>query len=177
MKKILFGPLLMIIAVSCSSVKTSYDYDKQVDFTKYKTYTFTEEAMKLPINELNRDRILKAIETEITAKGFTKTDSPDALIDVMVKTAQRTEAVANSIGGYGYGRYGFAGGMSSTTVSYNQYTDGTLFINLIDKGTEKIVWMGRGTKTLDENASADKREANINYAVKLIFYHYPPKGK
>jgi hypothetical protein len=50
-----------------------------------------------------------------------------------------------------------------------------LFINAIDKSSEKIVWQGRGTKTIDEDASPEKREKNINYAVKSIFNNYPVK--
>jgi hypothetical protein len=77
-------------------------------------------------------------------------------------------------GGY-YGRYGYGGGFGTTQINYNTYMDGTLFINVVDKTSEKIVWQGRGTKTIDENASPEKREKNINYAVKSIYYKYPVK--
>ncbi len=173
--------LLSVMAISissCSSVKVAYDYDKQVDFTKYKTYAFTEEAAKLPVDDLNRGRFITAVETELAAKGFTKSDNPDVLIDMHLTTKARTEAVANTTGtgGYGrYGRYGYGGGFSTTTVDYNEYVDGTLLINMVDKSTEKIAWQGRGIKTFDEDASASKREQNINYAVKQIFTNYPPK--
>lgn len=88
------------------------------------------------------------------------------------------DATATSTGPGYYGdpwRYGYGGGFSTTQINYNEYIEGTLFINMVDKTTEKIVWQGRGTKTLDESAEADKREKNINYAVKQIFTKYPPK--
>lgn len=174
MKKLIF--FAVVILSSCSSVKVAYDYDKQVDFTKYKTYAFTPESQNLGVDQLNRDRIIKAVEAELAAKGFTKSENPDVLIDVHITAKKRTEAVANTSGGYGrYGRYGYGGGFSTTTVDYNEYLDGTLLINMVDKSTEKIAWQGRGTKTLDEDASAAKRESNINYAVKQIFTNYPPK--
>lgn len=164
--------------VACSSVKVSYDYDKQASFANYKTYAFTEEAMKLPLDDLNRDRVIRAVESELAAKGFSKSDSPDVLIDIHIKAEKRTEATATNTGGYGAygyrGRYGYGGGFSTTQISYNDYIDGTMFINMIDKSTEKIAWQGRGTKTIDEDASAEKREKNINYAVKQIFTKYPP---
>lgn len=178
MKHVLFIVMVLIMA-SCSSVKVAYDYDKQADFTKYKTYAFTEDVAKLAVDELNRGRIISAVETELAAKGFTKSDNPDVLIDIFVTAKKRTEAVANTSGGYGgygrYGRYGYGGGFATTTVSYNDYVDGTLLINMVDKSTEKIAWQGRGTRTIDEDASASKREQNINYAVKQIFTNYPPK--
>lgn len=169
---------LMLMMGACSSVKISYDYDKQADFAKYKTYSFSEEALKLPVDDLNRDRVLRAVENELAAKGFTKSESPDVFVDIHVKAEKRTEATATTTGpgGYGYyGRWGYGGGYSTTQVSYNDYIDGTMFISMIDKSTEKIVWQGRGTKTIDEDASPSKREQNINYAVKQIFTNYPPK--
>ena len=76
-------------------------------------------------------------------------------------------------GAYGPYRYGFSPGFSTTTIDVNTYVEGTLFINMIDRQMEKIVWQGRGTKTLDEHASAEKREGNINKAVQYIFQKYP----
>ena len=180
MKKILLLPLLLVLA-SCSSLKVTHDYDSQADFTKYKTFAFSEDAMKLPVGDLNRDRILKAVETEMTAKGFTKSDAPDVLIDIHVKAEEKEDATATTTGsgyrgGY-YGRYGYGGGFSTTQINYNEYIEGTLFVNMVDKGTEKIVWQGRATKTIDEDVSAQKREQNINYAVKQIFIKYPPAKK
>ena len=180
MKKILLLPLLLVLS-SCSSLKVTHDYDSQADFTKYKTFAFSEDAMKLPVGDLNRDRILKAVETEMTAKGFTKSDAPDVLIDIHVKAEEKVDATATTTGsgyrgGY-YGRYGYGGGFSTTQINYNEYIEGTLFVNMVDKGTEKIVWQGRATKTIDEDVSAQKREQNINYAVKQIFIKYPPAKK
>lgn len=174
MKKIAFFFIIALALKSCSSITTSYDYDKQANFAAYKTYGYTQEALALGIGDLNRDRLLRAIDAEMAARGITKSDNPDALVDLIVKAQERTQATATNTGGY-YGRYGWGGGMSTTTINYDQYVDGTLFVNLIDKSTEKMVWQGRATKTLDENASPQKRETNINNAVKMIFSKFPVK--
>jgi hypothetical protein len=182
MKRIVFVVFVAVLT-ACSSLKVTYDYDGQADFTKYKTYTFSQEALKLPIQQLNRDRLLKAIETELAAKGFTKSeDNPDALIDLHVKAEEKMDATATTTGpgmyggGY-YGRYGYGGGFSTTHIDYNKYVEGTLFVDLVDNASQKIVWQSRATKTLDEDVSAEKREQNINYAVKQIFSKYPPAKK
>ena len=168
----------VVLLAACSSVKVNYDYDPQADFSRYKTYSFTDDARNLEVGELIRGRILTAIEAEMSKKGFTKSETPDMLVDLHVKTAKRTEAVANNVGGGYYGRYGYwGGGMRTTTISYNEYTDGSLFINFIDKGTEKLVWQGVGTKTIDPNVSPQKADANIKYAVESILSKYPPAKK
>jgi hypothetical protein len=176
MKKYYFLSL-MLVASACSSLKVTYDYDKQAEFAKYKTYAFSEDSRQLPINELNRNRVIAAVEKEMAAKGFTQSDNPDILVDMHVKADQKTEATATTTGtgmGY-YGRYGYGGGFSTTQINYNEYIEGTLFVNLVDAASQHIVWQGRATKTIDENASASKREQNINYAVQQIFSKYPPK--
>jgi hypothetical protein len=174
MKKLLFITLVALVS-GCSSVKVSYDYDKTKDFTKFKTYAYTEDALALKINDLNRDRLIKAVDQELAARGMTKSSSPDVLIDLIVKAEQKMDATATNTGGY-YGRYGYAGGFGGTThISYNEYVEGTLFINMVEKAIEKIVWQGVGTRTIDETASPEKRETNINYAVKTIFTKYPVK--
>jgi hypothetical protein len=180
MKKLFFLACILVIAASCSSVRVSSDFDKTAGFAAYKTYTFTPEALSMPLDDINRNRLLTAIETELTAKGFTKTENnPDVLIDVNIKGEQKQTATATSTGGYGgygYGyRYGYGGGFSTTTINYDTYVDGTLFIDMVDASKKQLVWQGRGTKTIEPDASQKRREENINYAVKQIFLQYPPK--
>jgi hypothetical protein len=178
MKKVVFLFIIMIAAAACSSVKVSSDFDKAASFASYKTYSFTDEALTLPLDDLNKNRLIAAVEAELAAKGFTKKEgSSDVLININIKAEKKQTATAYSSGGYGYGygyRYGGWGG-GTTTINYDTYTDGTLFIDMIDASKKQLVWQGRGTKTVDPDASQDKREKNIAYAVKQIFMNYPPK--
>jgi hypothetical protein len=178
MKKLLFPILILVIAASCATIKVSSDFDKTAQFSGYKTYAFTPEALNLNIEELNRKRLITAIENELSLKGFTKSEKPDVLIDVKVTGEQKQTATATSTGGYGYGGYGYRygwGGGGTTVVNYDSYTEGTVFVNMIDASKSEVVWQGRGVGTVDPAASAEKREKNINYAVKQIFTKYPPK--
>ncbi len=178
MKKMFF--LSLVLLTGCSSVKTSYDYDSTADFSKYKTYEFHEETKAFPIQELDRARLLAAIDKEMAAKGFTKSSTPDVWLDLQIKLEQKQTATATNTGGY-YGgpyRYGWGAGYGGTThINVENYVDGTLFINMIDRSTEKLVWQGRGTKTLEENPSPEKKQANITYGVQMIFKNYPPVKK
>jgi hypothetical protein len=181
MRKLLIIPVLLIF-VSCSSIKIAYDFDKEADFSKYKTYEFSEETLNLKIDQLNRNRLIKAVETEMATKGFTKSENADAIIDLRLKGKEIQTATATTTGAYGgygyrYGRWGYGGGFANTQINYDKYVEGTLFITLIDKAGQKVIWQGTGTKTIDEKASPQKREENINYAVKQIFSNYPPGAK
>jgi len=160
---------------ACSTVKVSNDFDRDANFASYKTYAFTKEAEELPVGDLNRKRVLDAVTNELAAKGFTKSDQPDVWIDLKVTTQQKQTATATNNGyGAGYG-YRWGGGFSTTTINVDNYVEGTLFVDMIDVSKKQLVWQGRAVGTLDPDASAQKRESNINYAIKQVFTKYPPK--
>ena len=92
--------LILALAASCSSIQVSYDYDKSADFTKYKTYAYSEDALKLGVGDLDRDRLFKAIDAEMAARGISKSDNPDAMIDLVLKAQKKVEATATNTGGY-----------------------------------------------------------------------------
>ena len=166
------------ITSSCSSIKVSSDYDRNASFAAYKTYAFTKEALALPVSDINRARILDAISNELAAKGFTKSEQSDVLIDLNITSAQKQTATATSTGPGYYGggyRYGWGGGFTTTTINVENYVEGTLFVDMVDASKKQLVWQGRAVGTIDENATPEKREKNINYAVKQIFATYPPK--
>src|SRR5262245_25974187 len=52
--------------------KTTYDFDKTAPFSTFKTYAL-KDGTKTG-NELIDKRVINAIETQMTAKGFTKND-------------------------------------------------------------------------------------------------------
>jgi len=173
MKKLLLPLFILIIATSCSSIKVTTDYDKDAGFASYKTYAFTPEAENLSIDAINKGRILTAVANELNAKGFTKSDNPDVLIDLKIKAKQVQTATTEYYGG-AY-RYRWGGGFSATTIDVNTYVEGTLFVDMIDVSKKQLVWQGRAVGTINPDAKPEKREANINNAVKQVFMKYPPK--
>ena len=64
---------LFLLGACSSPLKVSNDYDKSVDFTKYKTYAIYKLEDKTgSVSQLNENRLLNAIRTQMTAKGFTE---------------------------------------------------------------------------------------------------------
>jgi hypothetical protein len=96
-------------------------------------------------------------------------------IDLNLKTQQMESATATTSSPYGAGYgYRWGGGFSTTTINVEKYTEGTLFVDMIDAGKKQLVWQGRAVGTLNPDADSKKREYNINQAVKQIFTKYPP---
>ena len=177
MKQLFLPIIVLALLSSCASLKVTQDYDKTAPFASYKTYQFTQEVASLPIGDLNKSRLVAAVENELGLKGFTKSDKPDVLIDIKVKMKEVQTATANTSGGY-YGRgyrYGWGGGFSTTTINYDSYTEGTVFFDMIDVSKNQLVWQGRAVGTFEPDLSAEKREANIKNGTHMVFMQYPPK--
>jgi hypothetical protein len=169
---------LLLILASCSTVSVYSDYDKNVDFASYKTYAFFKPGIdKVEISDLDKRRILHAIDTEMQAKGFTKSENPDLLVNIFTKSREQVNVNQFSAGwGYGWGwgwnPYMMYGG-NQTTVSTS--TEGTLFIDLIDAKKKEMIWQGEGIGTLTKNI--DKKDARIQEIVSKVLAQYPPVKK
>ena len=70
--------IVLMVVVSCSSVNVYSDYDKATDFTGFKTYAFYKKGIdKVEISDLDKKRILRAIERELKAKGMETKAKPE----------------------------------------------------------------------------------------------------
>ena len=74
MNKLFLLVSVLFIAASCATVKVTSDFDKTAKFPGYKTYALTPEAMNLNADELNKKRIISAVENELSLKGFKKSE-------------------------------------------------------------------------------------------------------
>lgn len=178
MKTIKFLPLIFLFTfASCSSVRVASDFDKNADFNQYKTYAFFKSGIdKVEISDLDKRRILTAIDTELASKGFTKSDNPDLLINIFTKSRQQVDINQFNSGwgyGWGWGWNPWMWGGRSTSVSTS--TEGTLYIDLIDAKKKELVWQGEGVGVLTQNMK--KKDERIQEFVQKILAKYPPEKK
>jgi len=169
----LFPLLLLFILSSCSSITVYSDFDKKVDFSQYKTFAFHKAGIdKVEISQLDKNRILNAIEVELAKKGITKSETPDLLINFFTKDRERVDVTQYSFGwGYGW-RYGWNPYMWGGQPYVSTSTEGTLYIDIIDTKRKELIWQGEGVGYLTQNRS--KKEAIINEFVAKILAQYPP---
>ncbi len=178
MKKLLTitSLLLIVVAVSsCSSVRVAADYDKQANFNNFKTFAFFKTGIdKAEISDLDKRRILRAIESELMAKGYTKSENPDLLVSIFTKSQQRVNVYNNSwgYGGWGWGGFGPGWGWGWNQPAVSTSTEGQLFIDLIDAKKKELVWQGQGSGYLTRNM--EKKEERIKEFVTKIMEKYPP---
>jgi hypothetical protein len=177
MKRIL--TLLAVIALfaSCQTVRVSQDYAIGTDFNTYKTYAYYKQGIdEAKISELDKKRILRAIDTEMQAKGFTKSDTPDLMVSIFTDSKERVDVYNNNWGwglGYGWG-WGWGGGFWGGNFGNNvsRTTEGILYIDLIDAKNKELVWQGVGQAPL--KSSPEQKVERTNEIVREILVQYPP---
>src|SRR5262249_37843051 len=187
MKKLTFLVLTFFaVAVSAAFAQdVRYDFDKEKDFSKYKTFKW------VPIKDADQpdaltDKSLKAaIDAELATKGLTRTDNDNADLYIGYQTAIGTEKQFTSYNtgwgygpGWGAGWYGYGGMSTSTTYgSTSTVYVGQLDLSIYDPVAKQLVWRGTASKTLDPKAKPEKKEKNIAKAVKKLLKTSPPTPK
>jgi len=175
MKAIKLLPLLFLFVLgACSSVRVYSDFDKNVDFSQFKTYAFQKSGIdRVQVSELDKKRILRAIDAELSKKGMTKSDTPDILVNILTKEREKLDVNQFNAGwGYGWG-YGWNPYLWGGNTFVTSSTEGTLYIDLIDAKKKELVWEGQGVGYLTENRA--RKEEQINEFVSKILAQFPPK--
>jgi hypothetical protein len=169
-----------IATLSCTSTVQT-DFDRRTDFSNYSTFAWhhtphdngpTEGA-----NQLVDRRIQNAISANLRHKGFTATDAGDADLLVTYYTSLSSQVRYHTTAwGYGWGwgpywgwGYSYWPGWNWTTA--HPYHEGTIIIDLVDRGQNQLVWRGVTTRVLGKKSHTDEK---IDKAMARVFSGFPP---
>lgn len=182
------SPWLLLTALAvggCSSgMQVSEDWNPNIDFSAYQSFALLEEEEPRPESQrLFAARVVAAIESVMQEKGLRMTQSdPDLLIawDAATEGKMSVSTYGTSYGG-GYGRYrrgrgGWGGGVSYSSTSVNEWTEGSLVIEIIDARIEELVFSASAQAKLNENQSPEERTENVNRAIAKILDKFPPEN-
>jgi hypothetical protein len=164
-----------LLLSSCKSTSFSSDYDQSINFDNYRTFNFSDLSQRLPVDDIVKNRIFEAIENNLAAKGFTKSESPDLLVDLGLQLDKKKKYSSNNINLNGYfgkkRRIRIGGGKSF--ANEKEYTVGTLVLNFLDvtDNAEKLVWKGDISGIVKPESS---NQENINSAINQILAAFPP---
>jgi hypothetical protein len=188
MKKVLsfFFLGLVLAAMNALGQDVRYNFDKNTDFSKFKTYKWVALKDAAKVNDLVDEQIMDAVDAELATKGLTKIgeDNADLYIGYQAGIDKEKQFTSFSSGwGYGGGWYGGGwygpGGMTSTTTTGSTDTIyvGQLALDMYDSANHDLVWRGLASKTINEKAKPDKQQKNLAKAVKKLLKNYPPAVK
>jgi len=184
MKNILALAVLTLLSSISVAQDVRYNFDKNTDFSKFKTYKWVPIKDAAKVSDLVDKQIKDAIDAELTTKGLSKVEGDDANLYVGYQAAVGEEKQFNSYStgwGYGPGWGGgwYGGGMGSTTTTGSTSTiyKGQLGLDMYDSAGHDLVWRGLASKTLDPKAKPEKQQKNLAKAVKKLLKNYPPPAK
>ena len=161
--------------VGCSSVDVTTDYDRDANFSQYRTFDWMERhnprdggpAGNVGLSDpLAQKHIRNAVERELLAKGIKQTETnPDVLIMVHASTRNQVDVER-----YGY-RYGRWGRRYASVTTVDRYKEGSIIVDFIDARTKDMVWRGVAQDALRKG---DSRAEYVDECMKQLFKEYPP---
>ena len=174
MKNILLAAgFALLTSLSACAPQVNVEQRANVNFSRYRTYDSAETEVKtsgdrnpLLRSPITQDRIKQAISGELGKRGLQQVErNPDFLVTThtFVEQAERTVYDTQPAAGFAYPyavsyrggflpvNYGYWYGPSYySTPRTEQYREGTLVIDFIDRRTNNLVWRGSVADPIDD---------------------------
>lgn len=170
-KTVISLAIMLMASMVTAGQDVTYNFMPGADFSKYHTYKWVMIEGGSHPNQIVDAEIKQAVDSQLAAKGLTKTDSDkaDLYVGYQISVDQERQWNAYSMGGVRWG------GMASATSS--TISNGTLVLDMYDPATKQLVWTGNATKTLDPSGNQEKNQKNLDKAMQKLLKNYPPKQK
>jgi hypothetical protein len=167
-------PILAValIASACAPIKIKTDYDKTVDFSKYRTVAVKQgHSSGDPVMDR---RIVSDIAQALQSKGYRL--APEGEADaILVEHAATREKHSYEAFYEGWGGWGWRWGPGAPVVVQEyDFTVGTLVVDMFDARTKLAVWHGSAQGVLSEDPEKDARQ--IQQAITKLFQRLPSRS-
>ena len=171
--------LATLLFTGCASGPSIFvNTDPSASFATYRTYNFVTPlgTDKSGYSSLLSQYLRTATARELEARGYTRSDTPDLLVNFNVKTKDKIQTTTTpsgpSYGGYYGYRSGYYGVWNSYDTQVTQYTEGTLTVDVVDAARKQLVWDGTAVGRVREKDRQNLGPA-IDRVIAEIFAKYP----
>jgi hypothetical protein len=189
MKKLLL-PLVFIFLYACSPLTVTSDWDKATNFdsfTSYSLYPWDKHNDSI-VNPFQKERLIAAMKDQMNMRGYQYQEEGGELVVslyITLKNQTGYNSYTDHYGmygpGWGYGvpwgfyggAYGGFGGVSTTTVTPYNYTEGTFVVDVFNAKDKKLAWQAIGSGVVGDNPQ--KTSDNIPKGMAKMFASFPKK--
>ena len=166
--------ILSLFLLSCGATVT-VDYDKQMDFSKYNSYSFYP-SIESGLSKLDDARIIQITDSLLQQRGFVNSETPQLYINFYaresVTNSRNTIGIGIGSGGGNVG-VGVSGGIPIGGRTVNQQ----LTMDFIDAEKDNLVWQAVVEGEMKERATPQQKEAYYLSVIQKILNKYPPVKK
>lgn len=165
--------LLLFLVVSCAPIYVNYDYERQLDFSKYKTYNYYSD-LETGLGDLETKRLLDILDEAMTLKGLTLSETPDFYIDITSSefTKQQRNTVAVGVGG---SRRNVGGGISIGFPVGQTNLNRQIVFDFHDENSIGLFWQAVSESSYNPNATPEQREIKLKAIIDKVLKGFPPR--
>lgn len=193
--------IVMLGGCSSTYNAVSSDYDRSVDFINYKTFAWLPDKADTTNtrynNEIIRNNIRNYFGQCMSDRGYNvDLENPDLLLQMVITNAKKERVVTSYPSSYYYSPYyfgshyytpysygyyyrnyptygyGYSGYPGYLTTQKQQYVNGSITLNLIDRKVNKLVWSGTAEGDIYDPSQIS---SDLHPAVHRILDEYPVK--
>ena len=172
-----------ILLAGCSTSQPMIDYSPQTDFSQYRSFAFISDHPLIrgegaeTGSPLLEGRLMHTTENILASRGFRRVaDRERADIAIAFTVGGREKIkVTNYPEPYrpSYNRWGWGAGHYVGETTVQQYTEGTLAVDIYDVKERKPVWHGRAMRKISKKMQENPGET-VREIVSEIFATFPP---
>jgi len=185
--------MLALLAACVAAPEIRTQSAPELDLGRYTTYNYVEHpgTDRGNYRSITTRDLEAAVDSQMAARGFTKSDHPQLLIDFHTSTRDRLRGELGPYwgpgwgSGFGYGwGYGWGwgwgpgwwGGPGPWGVGgwndIQAYTEGTLTIDVIEAQNKDAIWSASAVSRVNR-AALEHPKASIDETVASIFTKFP----
>lgn len=146
------APLCLVAVIlvlgSCSTLSITSDWDPDVDFSGYRTFTWLEPAEGSHSDRLPEHldiRLRRVVEEVLIDRGFEPARVfPEADLALTYYVGIRKELRVDLVGTTYYGgySYGYWPAAAVSTARMSEYRTGSIVLDVVDRKSQQLVWRG-----------------------------------
>jgi len=151
--------------------KTSYDFDRSTNFSKFKTFKLAKGTPEL--EPFLDKRVAETIEFWLAARGLTRSkENPDVyvLYHIVLGVQKRVADVGSRSDPLAW-----QGGLDTFDARLHDVPVSAIVIDVADAAKRELVWRGVGIDEVDVHAKPETRDKAFDKAVETVLKNYPPK--
>ncbi len=182
----LLAAILVAAATACNPVHVRTTTAPDAHLANLRTFTIATPTMKkanavsdnndpMLSNSIANQALRQDLSTAFQAKGYTLTSESPSFAVAYYASAQQKLDVTDWDYGYQYwGYHRFWHGYGYPVETVQQYTEGTVIVDVIDPATKELLWRGQGKADVSQDPATYTTE--LAKTVQAIVAKFPAAG-